>query len=269
MSEFITVKHSYNAGDLVTILPGLQKIFKETGKKSRILQRIGLRADYGHRNDHPIKDESGYNVCMNVGMFEMLKPLIEYQEYIESFQIWAGEKTAFDIDQTRMSSQIPLPFAPIHQWVSLVYPQLECDLSRPWIKTKGVQGVTPYVIVNFTERYRNDYITYHFLQEYQRFIRFVGTEHEYKTFKEKNNLHIEYWSVVDFLQLASLINGSSFFLGNQSFCYHLADSMKKNRILEVCQSYPNSFPTGANGHSFLTQSALEWQFSKLMNEATK
>ena len=34
MKDFFTVKHSFNAGDLIVLLPGLQNLYNETGKKT-------------------------------------------------------------------------------------------------------------------------------------------------------------------------------------------------------------------------------------------
>lgn len=49
----LTYKHSFNSGDLLTMMPGMQKIYQETGQKAIILQRLNLPADYGHNIPHP------------------------------------------------------------------------------------------------------------------------------------------------------------------------------------------------------------------------
>ena len=241
MSEFITVKHSFNAGDLLTILPGFQKIYKETGKKIAIYQKIGLRADYGHRNNHPVKDGDGFQVCMNDDMLQLLLPLIQHQEYIGLFQVWSGESVDFNIDDTRKSNQIPLPGGSIHHWVSLIFPQLECDLSVPWLS--ALDGECPYFIVNRTERYRNDYINYAFLKPYEDQIMFAGTVSEWEKFNKENGLKTQYLWVDNFLQLATHIKNSKGFIGGQSMCWHISDALKVKRVLEVCPQYPNTFPT--------------------------
>jgi len=267
MENIITVRHSFNSGDLLTILPGLQKVYRETGRKALIYQRLDLPADYGHADNHPIKS-NGKMVCMNWQMFELLKPLLEAQEYIAGFEVWRGQPVDFDMDLTRQNSQMPLPGGSIHHWVSLIFPQLESDLSIPWIKTHISRGtpVDQLVIINRTERYNNPYLSFYFLKEYEDRIRFVGVQQEYESFVNQWWLNIPYQPVNDFNELASIISSCKFFLGNQSMCWHIADAMKVPRILEVCSSYPNTFPTGANGHSFITQNALEYQFKKLINE---
>ena len=268
MGDFITARHSFNSGDLITVLPGFQKVYLETGKKVLIYQRLGLPANYGHSDNHPIIDDNGQMVCMNQPMFDMIKPLIEAQDYVAGFEIWQGEKVDFDFDLTRQHSQMPLPGGSIHHWASLIFPQLESDLTKPRVKPAFPRGtpVSQLVMINRTARYYNPYIDFFFLKHFQSMLRFIGTYQEYESFNRRWLLNIEYLSVKDFKQLGDYISDCKFFLGNQSMCWHLADAIKSPRILEVCSTYPNTFPTGANGYSFITQTALEYQFNKLINE---
>lgn len=281
--DFITAKHSFNSGDCITILPGLKHLYKETGKKVRLYQRLDLPADYGHNDAHPIKDANGRMVCMNRSMFDMMKPLIEAQEYIESFQIWEGQPVLFDYDLTRQNSQMPLPGGSIHKWPSLIFPQLECDVNNEWlhvpipentkqsifIKVNGVKMLTlvdDFIIINRTSRYNNPYISYFFLKEHQDNILFTGTESECHKFNNDFNLNLPYLLIDDFYKLAIAIKRCRFFIGVQSLCWHLSDAMKVPRILEVCVQYPNTFPTSSNGYSFISQGALEFFFNKLLKE---
>ena len=68
------------------------------------------------------------------------------------------------------------------------------------------------------------------------------------------------------MELAQAINECHVFIGNQSFCWHLADAMKKNRILEICNAFPNTWPTSSNGYCFTRQQALEFYVNKLINQ---
>lgn len=265
--DFITAKHSFNTGDCLTILPGLKHLSEKNSKKVKIYQRLGLQADYGHDDPHPIKDDKGRHVCMNEKMFDAVKPLVEYQDYIESFEIWNGQEVDINFDLTRHNSQMPLPNGPIHKWASLIFPQLECSLDEPWIKTPPCEKKGT-ICLNFTARYRNEYISYFFLKEHQDRCVFIGTFDEWKDFVTKWSLFdVRYVYTGDLLHAAKAIRQSSIFIGNQSACWHIADAMKVPRILEVCARYPNTFPTGKNGYSFITQEALEFRFHKLLNES--
>jgi len=52
-------------------------------------------------------------------------------------------------------------------------------------------------------------------------------------------------------------------LGNQSFCYQLAESMKIPRLLELSPVLPNVIPNGKDGYDFYHQQALEYYLEKL------
>jgi hypothetical protein len=311
--DFLTFKHSFNSGDLISVLPGIKHLCEKNNTKAIVYQRLNLQADYGHNDPHPVKDNNGRHVCMNEDIFNMMKPLLEAQPYIEKFEIWEGQQAMIDYDKTRHNSQMPLPGGSIHKWPSLIYPQLECDLNEPWISIPAnvnyqlawevemahlAPSLSPEeiiriydqtgrlffkrhesrvvranicndkVLINRTERYQNPYIDYSFLKMHEDVTVFAGTRQEYDIFCKKWNLtYAAYLSVDNFLDLSIAIKKCKLFIGNQSFCWHLADAMKVPRILEVCAQYPNTFPTGSNGYSFITQEALEFRFHKLLNES--
>jgi hypothetical protein len=265
MERFITAQHAFNAGDLLTILPGLKNLYEKNGTKIKLMQRLNLSADYGHANYHPVQF-GGKHVCLNEYMFNMLKPLVEYQEYIGEFTIWQGEVVDFNYDLTRQHSQMPLPAGPIHFWPTLIYPQLLPKVDDAWINVPdNVSLPNNLIYLNFTERYRNDYIHYFFLKEHEFNLRFVGTEREHEQFCQQWKLNIPHFKPDDFLILAQALKKAKLFLGCQSMCWHLCDAMKVPRLLEVCSQYPNTFPTGKGGYAYITQGALEFYFKQLMN----
>jgi hypothetical protein len=261
----ITYKNSFNAGDLVTMLPGMQKLHMETGKKSVIYQRLNMVAYYYDDAKHPVKNSNGVQVCMNKKVFDMMKPLLEAQPYIEEYRVWKGEEVMFDFDLTRHSSQIPIPGGDIHSWVFLIFPQLSCDLSVPWINKKP-PFVFDKIIINRTARYNNPYVDYFFIKKHEDKVMFAGTSMEHKKFCSDFELNIPLLKVNNFLELAQAISSCRFFIGNQSMCWHIADAMKHPRILEVCSAYPNSFPTGGLGEVFVTQPGLDYYFNKFLKE---
>lgn len=270
MEKFITYKHSFNAGDLITVLPGIQKLYQEKGKKAVIYQRLDMPAYYFDDAKHPVKNEGGRQVCMNEAVFNMMKPLLESQEYVESFNVWRGEEVVYNFDLTRHNSQIPIPAGDIHAWVTLTFPTLQCDLSKPWLYLPEYQGVASTfhdkILINRTRRYTNPYIDYFFLKNHSDKIKFVGLKDEHEEFCMQWGLDIPHLETNNFYVLAYLIANCRFFIGNQSLCWHLADATKQKRILEVCSTFPNCFPTGANGNAFISQNWLEFLFDKLLKE---
>lgn len=283
--EFITAKQSANLGDNIFSLPALRKASQILGKKVIFYQRVGRLGDYYQGATHPTRDENGKMVCMNKPMFDMLKPLIMQQDFIEDFRIWKGEPVKIDIDRIR-ETHVGAPNYNIAKWVFMIYPDLACDLSQPWLQTEptpiyidvpeipmeeamtawkqtGVLFVkTPTlkgkIIVNLTERYRNPNITYYFLKKHESRVVFAGTEGEYELFKTDYDLNVPRLHVDNFLELAKSIKECAFLIANQSFCYSLAESMKTPRILEVCSWAPNVDSVGGDIGDFMSQLGLEY-----------
>jgi hypothetical protein len=269
--NIIRVGHWYKSGDLMTLLPGLRAFHLKYGKKTRLFQKIGLPVfDDGSPNP-PLLNKYGQNTSMNENMIEMLLPLLEYQPYIESVAEWKGDEVDFDTINTRDSRVIPIPNSDLYFWVFFVFPQMACDLSEPWIELPPNGNVfhdivtSEHAIINRTARYTNPYINYYFLKEYQDRVIFSGTEDEHKRFCTDWEIDIPRLIVKDFMELAQALRACKFFLGNQSFHFHLAEGIKKKRILEVCASFPNTLPHGGDGRAFLYQTALEIYFKEFMN----
>lgn len=263
----LTFKHSFNSGDLISILPGIKHLYEVAGQKAIIYQRLNLPADYSHSDNHPIKDDNGRQVCMNEEMFSMMKPLVEAQEYVEKFEIWNGEKVDFDFDMTRWDSRMPLPGGDLHYWPTLIFPQLLPKVDEPWINVPPYMNTGKFILINRTERYQNPYIDFHFLKKYNSgLFAFIGTDEERNIFCKQWDIDIPHVIAESFYVLAMGIRSCRFFIGNQSLCWHLADAMKVPRILEVCTQYPNTFPTGEDGYAFISQVSLEFYFEKLSKE---
>lgn len=117
--EFLTLKHSMPCGDLLSVLPGLKKVWEDTGKKWIIYQRVDLQ--YGDMYGaypgavYSIKNEAGVPVTMNKATFEALRPLLLYQEYIEEFREWSGEQVDYDFDLLRQIDTT-MPYGSINRW---------------------------------------------------------------------------------------------------------------------------------------------------------
>lgn len=269
MSEFIKIRHSYNAGDLVGSMAGLQQVYNQTGKNIKVFQRLDLPSYYFDGQINSTIDKDGNSVCMNKQMFNMLKPLIESQFYIESFEVWQGEEVDLDYDLTRDTKSIPMPSGTIHSWYQAVFPETSTDLSLKWLEVSESIVSDKYrnkILVNRSMRYQNPYITYYFLKQYENDILFSGTDAEYHHFCNQWNLSIEKLQIDNFYQLAQVIKWCKFGVYNQSMTFHISDAQKTPRILELCAPFPNTFITGANGYQFYRQQALEFYVNKLMKQ---
>ncbi len=270
----IRYKNFSPTGDLLTALPGIRHLYRKRGLQAHIMQRLNVPVHFYKDAVHAIVDDKGMPVGMNKKQWEMLIPLLKYQEYIGDCSVWQGELFDFDLDAIR-SLITTMPYGPIQHWQWFAYPQMACDLSEAWIRVPAPQEagfafaeiVLPdHILVNFTERYRNPLCTYFFLKKWEDRIIFAGTEREHQQFCEQNNLSIRLLKIDNFLQLAIAISRCKFFMGNQSMCWHIADGLKHPRLLEVCTAVPNSFPTGKNGYSYIFQTGLEHYVNKMIKE---
>jgi hypothetical protein len=270
--EVIRYKTSKNSGDTIAALPGIQQVYKDTGRKGVIIQRLGLEAYYYDGANHPLKNENGVHVCMNQQQWDMLVPLLESQEYIDHCEIFTGQHFDIDFDRVMHDRQIPLPGGDIHHWTVFIAPELACDLSIKWLEFERLTNhsdiywqVCGKILINKTERYGNPHITYFFLKQYENKLVFAGTEYERNLFCSTWNIDIPHLKVNNFLELAQAIHACKVFLGVQSMCWHIADALKVPRILESCSQFPNCHPTGAAGYPFIHQQALELYVHKLFN----
>jgi hypothetical protein len=282
-----TVKHMANLGDVIASLAGLKKYYEITGKKIIFCQQLNVEANYYAGAVHPTTSNEGVQVMMNERMFEMMKPLLLSQEYIEDVVIFNGQKIDIDLDVIRSKVFVNMPQQAIQQWIMLAYPDLAADLSKAWISVDGVidisncnfkydslpttemtvNNLSDKIILNFTERYRNHIINYYFLKQYQTQLVFAGTENEKNIFCDKWGLDIPYLKINNFLQLAAIVKKSKFLLSNQSFLWNICEAMKTPRILELCQYAANCQPfIGEDSYGFYHQVGVEYYFEKLMNK---
>lgn len=272
--EYCTrVKHSVNLGDLYAAMGALKKFYDITKRRVIVSQVVGTIAAYYPGAEHPTKNEQGQAVCMNQEMWDMVKPLIESQEYIHSFEKYEGQPIDLDFDVIRGKTNVNLPHGAIQGWIPLAYPDLAFDISKPWIMineecpTKIKKQVKGKIILNFTERYRNPLIDYFFLKNYMPDLIFSGTEKEYWLFCNKWQLTIPRLEIDNFLELGYALKESKFSLSNQSQLWNLADAIKTPRVLEVCNFAQNCI-TGVGEHSYgyFYQTGVEYYWRMLYNE---
>lgn len=267
MDDFIDVLHSFNAGDAVTVLCGLKSLSELKGKKIRFHQRIGLPAFYFDGQKNSTVNESGESVCMSLRLWNMLKPLIESQPYIDSCDVFTGQSIHYNFDLTRDSKSIAMPAGTIHSWYMGVFPEMNCDPSKPWIEVPERDAkLKDIILINRTHRYTNPYLNFFFLKKYEDQVFFSGTDDEYESFKKEWDLNIGRIDSHNFYHLAKVIQSVKFGIYNQSLNFHLADATGSKRILELNTMFPNTFINGANGCQFYHQKALEYYFEKLINE---
>lgn len=266
-SNSFSVKHLANVGDLIASMCGLKSVARKLNRTVNLYQWLDVQANYYQGAVHPVTNSKGVQVCMNSKIFEMVKPLVESQEYINSFNVWKGEKVDVDLDIIRNKLFVNLPYGAIQSWVMIAYPDMAADISKPWIKVDASDKYKDKVILNFTERYRNTMINYFFLKDYQEHLVFSGTETEHSKFCNMWNIDVPRIPLNNFLELAEYIKGCRFLLGNQSSAWNIASAVGSPRIVEICQFAPNCQPfVGEDNFGFLHQDGLVYYFEYLFEK---
>jgi hypothetical protein len=233
----IRIKHSGNIGDLIYSLPAMRKASRLHGTQVELIMCINQPGDYPE--GHPLGA-----VMMNNKIAEMAFPLLATLDFVGLVSVTEDPKIECDYDFDRFRKIHHKYTGHISKWVMYVYPELTCDLSEPIF----IQGNKhDKIVFNRTQRYHGDNFDYLFIKKYGPDMIFVGLESEYNIIRKKLP-GMEYRPVSDFLEMAQLIKGSRFFIGNQSMAFALAEIMKVPRVVEVCRFAHNVIPTGANGY---------------------
>lgn len=268
--------HCVNPGDLIAAMGAMKKYYEITKQKVIVCQSINQPAAYYTGAVHPTVDETGQNVCCNLPMWNNLKPLIEHQEYVHSFEQYNGQKVDLDLNIIRTRTNVNLPHGSIQGWIPLAFPDLAFDISKAWMEVRGEcpphikEQIDGKVIINFTERYRNHFIDYFFLKNYAPDLIFAGTEREHWLFCNRWQLNIPRLEVNDFLELGYAIRDCRFIFANQSMCINIAYALGTPRVVEICSYAQNVIHMiGEDCFGFLFQTGAEYYFRRLYNQTIK
>ncbi len=281
----LTYLHNCNSGDLICSLAGIREAYRKYGKKAIICQVLDFPGHYVQGLIHSVKSDKGVQVTFNQKMFDMMKPLLLSQEYVEDFQVYTDQKIDIDLTIIRESEIVEnpgdalpkevirakqfvnIPNMALPGWTMLAYPPMACDISEPWIEVTDGAHFPEYVLINRTERYQAPKIDYSFLKKYDNEILFTGTETEHAKFCSEFKLDFPRLMVDNFLELAQVLKSCRFLLGNQSFPWNLANAMGVPRILEMCSYAPNCQPfVGKDNYGFYQQVPMEYYFELLYDK---
>ena len=244
----LNFNHSGNAGDIVYAFAIIKKIHELTGVPCNLYFRLNqpLLISAGYK--HPLG-----NVMLNQKMVDMLIPLIQAQIYINKCGVSTDQEIAIDLDFFR-AGFVPQDKGNIAHWCGYIT-GINPDLWKSWITVKPNMDYAGTIILARSERYRNVMIDHSFLAKYDN-VKFLGVESEFNDIKQLIP-NIEWVKVDNFLEMARIIAGCKFFIGNQSFPFSIAEALKVPRVLEVSLDVINVVPEGPGGHDFLFQDHFE------------
>jgi hypothetical protein len=249
--DAVHFKHFGLIGDIIYAIPAMQALAK--GKKIYLHLLINQKSLYRKSMRHTNKDK-----ILTEKSVEMLAPLILSQPGFAACDILTDQKIDYDLDEFR---NYPFDYNTNHicRWYFHMY-GITADLSKPWLKVTPDTSFKKEIVIARSFRYRAPGITYDFLQAYPN-ITFAGLKEEYEDLK-KAIPALKYRPVSNFLELAQIIAGCKFFIGNQSFPFAVAEALKVKRALEVCFECPNVIPEGEHAYDFVYQP----QFEKIVKE---
>jgi len=247
-------KHFGLLGDVIYAIPAMKAL--AGNKKIHLHLSVNEKSLYSKNMKHANKDK-----ILTEKNVEMLAPLLLSQPGFGSCDILGGQKIDYDLDEFR---KFPFDYNTNHicRWYFHMY-GITADLGKPWLTVTADESFRNEIVIARSFRYRAPGISYDFLKEYPH-ISFVGMKEEYEDLKASIPA-LKYKPVSNFLELAQVIAGCKFFIGNQSFPFALAEALKVKRALELCFECPNVIPEGENAYDFVYQP----QFEKIVTQLDK
>lgn len=242
----VNFKHSGHIGDIIYAIPAMRALAR--GKKINLFMHLNQTGVYSSRMKHP-----NGSIKLSAKSVELITPLLMSQPQFNSCQAYTGQPIHYDLD---LIHQYPLDskMGSITHWYFWTF-GISGNVSDAWLQVKPDNRFNDAIVVLRSQRYRTPGINYRFLDQYPRVV-FIGLEHEYLDMKTEVP-RLEHVHTSNFLEMAQIIAGSRFFIGNQSFAYSLAEALKVTRVLEIYPVCPHVISGSDNGYGTLYQPQLE------------
>lgn len=244
--------HSGHSGDIINSLPVIKELSKthECNLYIQTNKPIPTNVKY---NKHPAG-----KVFLNEKIYKMLEPLISSQKYINKVEKFNDQNIDINFDIIR---EMPINLLFDNTKYSFHITGVQPDLSVSFLDVDSHKQIMNKIVIQRTFRFRNRFINYKFLNNYENLL-FVGTKEEFDDMKlEVKNL--EFYDCKDFLEMASIIKSSKFILANSSLAFPIAEGLKVPRLLEACPHFPAAQPHGINAFDFYFQTHFEKWFKYL------
>ena len=238
-NKYITFKHSGHAGDIIYSLASVKHICEERNCKAIFYIAINKKTEI---KGHPVG-----SVMVSPAMFNFIEPLISFQSYIESCEMYAGQEVDYDLDCFR-DGLLNLSAGNIALWYSTYYPELRPDLSKAWLECSNMSHCDTLPILARTERYLNPFT---FPQNYLKEGHFIGVDKEWQIVNQLPH-NITRLEVEDALDMANHIKAAPFVVSNQTLFFAIAEGLKVKRVLEQYFYAPNVIPQGGEWYTYTT-----------------
>lgn len=199
-----------------------------------------------------------------------IKPLLESEGFEVEILDDPEKIISYDIDLDRFRN-IGESLLFEHLGVTQGKAQLEYFLPmyQPWLKNEQ-KNKQARVVINQSMRYPSSFFQWTpillMLKKLNEKAVFVGLFDEFEDFLAKHPEGkgiVEYYPVLDALELKKVIAGADVFIGNQSFAYSIAEGLKVNRIQASCEYNNNSMPFTDNGLGVINEKGMQTAIGRL------
>ena len=245
--------HSGHCGDIICSLSVLKELSKT--------HKCNLFIEVDKRMSLPYFKHPAGKVFLDERIFNMLYPLLKNQNFLNDIKRYNNEEIDVDLNIFR-EMPINLSFNSVRWFFHIT--GIHCDLNEPYLSSADHKTMKNKIIIHRSFRYRNNFINYDFLNNYEN-LYFIGLPNEYEDLKKQIN-KLNFYDCVDYQDMACIIKSSKFFLGNSSLAFPMAEALKVPRILEACPDFPIMQPIGKDAFDFYYQPHFEKLFNFLNNK---
>lgn len=247
----LNLLHSGHAADIINILP----VVKELSKNHECNLYINLNKKI---KKFYYKHPAG-KFFINRHIYDMLLPLLLNQKYLKNVEIFTNQSIDINFDLFR---DLPINLLFDNLTYASTVTGIQPDFSKPFLEAQK-HKLQKKIIIQRSFRYRNNFIDYKFLNNYDN-LYYVGTQDEFKDLKKKVK-NLNFYECKNFLDMANIVKSSKFVLVNSSITFSIAEGLNVPRLLESSPEFPAAQPHGNKAFNFYFQSHFESKFKYLYN----
>ncbi len=248
--------HSGHCGDIICSLPVIQELSKT--------HQCNLFINLNKEMPIPYYKHPAGKVFIDDRIYNLIEPLLKNQNYLNKVSVFKEEEIDIDLDLFR-EMPVNLNFNSCRWFFHITGVQV--DLTEPYLKAQEHDQMKNKIILHRTFRYRNNFINYKFLSNFDDMF-FIGLKNEYEDLK-KDIKNLQFYDCKDYLDMANAIYSSKIFIGNSSVAFPIAEALKIPRLLEACPEFPIMQPSGKDAFDFYYQPHFEKLFNYLNKKYTK
>lgn len=226
----------HHSGDLGDVIYGLKAVELIGGGA------LALGPDF--RGEHPPRGP------ISKETFQMLEPLLKRQKYLTglSFAKTMPPSVSHDLNEFRElwmnRTQWKIPHHTLAEMHCYLIGVESLFNTEPWL-TADVKEIAPLVFHRSARYQERDFPWKTVVARFGKDAVFVGTPDEHKAFTAAFG-KVAFYQVRDFDEMAAIINGAAWFMGNQSFPLSLALGLGRNVFQETCWMTPDCMLKRAN-----------------------